>query len=330
MTSGVRRSWTLQQLDRYKELCAEHGSQQRGANAFLLEYPSWGSCSPTAVVQFWAKKQVEVELQVKLQDLAVPNPGFTTPTFEAVEVPYQDCLVLSDAQIPLHRKDGLEAVLGIIKRRKYEMVVFNGDTFDLDWASHFTGSKTDPDYGFQAVADTLVAMYELGVRKFVMVYGNHDDRVARRLDFKLGHRALIDLCMGYVPSAFQQSIHDCLTVCERYYVELTNTPDGIPWRCTHQQNYHQARGSVAIKLADQKQQHIIAGHQHHLGVNRSITGRYWCVDGGTLQDDSITEYVYKRDRLGPKMCVGFVTLDQGVPSIYSLDATPEWWKAQLA
>jgi hypothetical protein len=98
----------------------------------------------------------------------------------------------------------------------------------------------------------------LALAKTAPVYvcnGNHDERVAVKLDADLTLQRLIYAALGNKQPRYQ------ITVSEYDYIEIGET-----FVIGHLSQSHKQPGKLAAMIAKQRQRHVLVGHDHLLGV----------------------------------------------------------------
>jgi hypothetical protein len=89
------------------------------------------------------------------------------------------------------------------------------------------------------------------------------------------------------------------------------------------------RNRVAYALASKYHMNICNAHQHHSSKTWSVCSRYQCIDGGTLQDRDLTQYVFESDQKNPEWTPAFVVINAGVGECLDRDNPPEWWARRI-
>jgi len=251
-----------------------------------------------------------------------PLPSLPPEHMAELKIPYQDSIIISDAQIPLMDASLLEKAALLCKVRGIKQVIWAGDNLDL--ASLGQYAEKD-DASLQEGLKKMAQAYDMFAGcEHVVLIGNHDNRLQRGLGGQLLHADIMAMVMRHCKEEHRYK------VCERYYIIMEAGPHSEhPFRISHQKPYSRIRGKVAYTLAAKYQAHYFSAHQHHLGLCRDISDRFWCVDLGTFQESEITKYIYDRDTSNPIWNKGFVTIEDGMPHLFYNSAPEEWWRKQL-
>lgn len=181
----------------------------------------------------------------------------------------------------------------------------------------------------QAVVDFVVEADKV-FSEFVYNLGNHDDLVARKAEGAVRPATyLMKLLLDALPPKVAESFQRKLRWTERYWGRMTGTPDGVDWYIEHQKNFSRTRLRTPIELAETLHAHVLCGHEHHLGVTRDKSGKFYAVAGGTLQDAEHTEYKQVRHSTHKAWLPGFVSIEHSVPHLWDANAPESWWRAKL-
>lgn len=183
----------------------------------------------------------------------IPEP-LPKPFHEPLRIPFQRTLVIADVHAPFHDKSFLVQLL-TKHRGEYDQIVVAGDVFDFAQISRFPRDWNVPRLETElAMAGEVL----LALAKTAPVYicnGNHDERVAVKLDAALTLQRLIYAALGQKQPRYQ------ITVSEYDYIEIGET-----FVIGHLSQSHKQPGKLAATIAKQRQRHVLVGHDHLLGV----------------------------------------------------------------
>lgn len=330
-----RLNITSDVLARWNELTAK-STGLAAAKTMLGEFPDvWNrGTRPMSVYRYMLQF---VRSENEPVDIPEPHGDFPAQMPE-VQIEFRDRLgVVSDLHAPLHSPRLIELAAMVFRARGVETIVWNGDTFDNAHRGHkgIRNTRAAPfGVGLHAVGAIMDVFTEAGVRDHVIIPGNHDDKIWRDTDQEFGFE---DLIKGKLwPILTDKSCQ--LTVSSRYYVVMRPretrarwpfTSDNYPWRFTHQKNYRGKQLSTADALCGIYMSHIVTGHQHHLAIGQHGSGVLWACDAGTFQDPDLVEYKQSRDSAHVAWHPGFLTIEHGVPRMWSAKAPDEWWHEQI-
>lgn len=226
---------------------------------------------------------------------------------------YKKCQCWFDVHCPQHNSKLINLALMRALKTKTTRLFLGGDTFNLGWASSFLNrtkySPEDTEEEFK-VAENLFNALSKVFSEIILVGGNHDQgRWSKILGDQVEFSRLVKMMIG----------NDALKktkITSRRYCTM-DSPSGI-WRVTHQAGQGRKRQlSMAEELASVKQQNVMMGHQHYLGMVVERTGNYWAIDSGHMSDANLQEYKNKQDTLHTTWASGFVELDEyGIPTLW--------------
>ena len=259
--------------------------------------------------------------------MTLPEGSLITEALAELSLPYRDALIFCDPHIPHHSRSLMARAFAVAEAQDINTLVLAGDTFDFDCFSSFL--KVAPESAeetFRVAGEFL----EAATQQFevvCLIMGNHDERILRRLDLKLGMKLLLDHALGYCddPAAVMEK----LKWTSRFYMEFYDTPDGVTWRISHPDNYRKVAGSVANEGAIKYGCHYLVAHEHHLQAKISMYGGHWAVNGGCIVSPAKTEYIQRRDKMCADWAPGFSLLYGGEPILFRGDAPESSMEAWL-
>jgi len=228
-----------------------------------------------------------------------------------------DWLIVGDVHVPFTDWQWAERVLAVARQRKIRNLLIAGDFFDLSQFSLYIHVITPPTWAQEREAARIVLKAWLTwFHEIRIIMGNHDRRLQK---FTAGAFEEADI-LALVTT------NQKVTINGRGFAVI-DTPQG-EWRITHPRNYSINRLTVASDLAAKHDQHILSFHEHHVGLGWDRYGRHCVVNGGCLVDPGKLAYVSLDDSKSAAMSNGFVTLINGVPTIYANEPITDWSKIE--
>ncbi len=330
-------------------------------------FPLLSAAKGKNVVQFIKHQAADYNIELAKGPIGGSKPNLPAADDRWLEqtpelvIPYSDSvLIMSDVHAGSRSNAAVEKALDVIRHKSIRTVVFNGDLLDNAYKGHHgLRTKWAQPYqeGCEAAQGIVQAVADCdSVTHIVFLCGNHDDKAFRDTDrehefdahMKLdvlshlsywndagpgkgGHFNKSNLDHGYR--------HIKVDITNRYYALMGpqhpkpwpwDGPENFPTIFTHQMEYGRAQLGVAKRLVDTEFANTYCGHQHHLAVGKHISGMVYTVDCGTLQDPNLPAYKNARQTTHPKWSVGFVTILHGVPEIWAMSYSPEWWESRLS
>lgn len=224
-------------------------------------------------------------------------------------------LLIGDLHVPHHSAEMLRRAVYITRRYHpgVQTLVIGGDLFDFgSLSSHaHTGPEDDLNDSMRLAGDVLRALGQHFV-KMIILPGNHDERLARKLDKNWDFGLLVNAALG-------RDWPDCeVTISEVDYLYM-----GERWLVGHPSNYSGRGGQTPADLADLWGRNVVTWHNHIVGYSQSKSGRYVGIDAGHCTVAG--EHFYSTRRLSKytRWTGGFVVLDEGYPHIYN-DHMTNW------
>ena len=223
-----------------------------------------------------------------------------------------DVLVMSDVEAPFHDALWCSDVIGLAKKWGIKTVILAGDFLHFTSLSKFTkpmmsedGDNEDAEVEVSDEIESAAAFSDVLLNNFeriVMVLGNHEDRLTKRLAVAT-RVSIIRQLLGY-------RFEDRFEIYP-YYQCVVKASTGV-WRVAHPRNYSIIPIRVASRLADKYQCNYIAGHGHDWGETTSVGG-YYAAACGCCVDPERLAYTTLRDNASPKMQQGAWMLHDGRP-----------------
>jgi len=238
-----------------------------------------------------------------------------------VWVKFQPWMTLADIHAPNYHKDALTDALLMAKERKIKMAILPGDFVDNAEHSHYPDEARVS--GQEAVSEiihqvylTLLAITDTFETVYI-VRGNHDDRLARKLDKNLGMTDMYKIFTTPPKGSGLPNLYDRLNIVERYHMYVEGSPTG-DWLVAHQLNFSSVRTKVASDLAGQHEINVITSHIHDLGITTSRTkSRHFAVAPGCLADENKMSYKVMRVSTHAPWVLGWAIINEhGLPEVF--------------
>ena len=266
--------------------------------------PTWATLADEINRQFQTLYNKEsLRSWYRRQNTITPLPK---PFNDILEIPHITTLVVSDFHSPFHNPAMLDLAIKAAAHHSVKQIIVAGDLFDFNVIS--SHPKNDATTRIQSDlyigGEVLLALAE-----YAPVYvtnGNHDERVAKKLDTNLPLASVIHMALaGKTP-------RHKVTVTEYDYLYI-----GKSYIAGHLSNYSKEPGKIAVELAIKYNRHVLVGHDHIRGVKLSDNGLLFGISiGGMLMKD---RFWYKERRLTvlPEFENGFAVVHEtGEISVY--------------
>lgn len=234
--------------------------------------------------------------------------GDAPPLDAAARLATTSALVISDLHVPYHNADLLQRAIDLKNRRfpEVDQLIIAGDLFD------FASISRHPKDGREAAINdelkTAGAVLRELLRPFSRAYilpGNHDERLAKKLEAHVPMRFLIDGCLG-------GDRPDCEIITTEYdYVYLDHPEPERQWIIGHPSHYSGQGGRTPAQIAELEHRNCMTGHNHVIGLSQSPSGRYIGVDIGHMTDPHKHLYVRRRLTKYPRWSAGFAVIVDG-------------------
>lgn len=236
---------------------------------------------------------------------------------QPITIPTANCLVIGDLHVPHHNPEMLMRAIYVTRRFHPQVrgVVIGGDLFDFAELSQHPHDQ--PEAGTAATlrlgGEVMKALFQ-HFDWAVIVPGNHDQRLAKKLDKQLDLQLLVNAAMG--------------RDWPRCKVQVTNLDYCYvqdDWLVGHPSHYSGLGGKTPSELADVWGRNVISFHNHVVGMSQSKTGQYLGIDAGHMTDPAQHYYQFRRMTKFARWTAGFVVLSNGFPCVY----TERWtdWKS---
>lgn len=201
-------------------------------------------------------------------------------------------LILSDLHIPFHDPAWIERVATYALRQGIPRLLIAGDLLDAKALSSF---PTQSSYSYEEELEEAVPIINELARVFRVhiIMGNHDDRLARRLNRELSPRTVYRLAF---PAAEVHFHHHALV--------------GHNWLVAHPRNYSRVSGQPAHQLVAKFGRNVAIAHTHKWTITRDASGTKWVVETGGCFDPRRLDYVHRELSTMPFPQQGALIVDE--------------------
>lgn len=240
---------------------------------------------------------------------------FTSDDDQPLHIVTDGFLWISDLHCPYHSKIMLDRALTILRTYFPHIgtIIFGGDLFDNAAVSDHphTGLTANMNQVIDIGGDVLRAIMDSCTR-LVILSGNHDQWVERKLDAPFDLRHLIN-------AALKNDRPDCeMIITNLDYVYVNDD-----YIVGHPSDYSAKGGQTPAFIADAYHKHVITGHNHVAGYQMSVSGLHWGIDSGSMTNPDDHYYVRRRLSKRAKWTMGFVVVDHGYPYLFN-DKMTDW------
>jgi hypothetical protein len=218
------------------------------------------------------------------RETGIPQNAYV-PQNLVMQVQSQNALVIGDLHVPYHNRTMLGRALNVCEQYFPHVtdLIIGGDIYDFSALSQHPHNQTEADTEstVKLAGDVLRAITQPFERCFI-VNGNHDERVAKKLDANWGLELLIN-------ASFGRDWPDCTVYISNLdYLYLNDT-----WLIGHPSHYSGQGGKTPSDLADLHARNVITFHNHVIGWSQSKSGRFVGIDAGHC---TVPDYHYYQKR----------------------------------
>lgn len=232
-----------------------------------------------------------------------------------------DALVLGDLHFPHHNKLMLIRAINLLAQRfpHIKRIIFGGDTFDFSKISQHphTSREAGTSETIRLGGDVLRVVLKL-FEEAIFLNGNHDERVAKKMDDAWDLELLINAALGqYWPD-------NCDVKVSNLDYLLVDHPER-QWVIGHPSHYSGQGGKTPSDLADVWGRNVITFHNHVCGESPSKSGNFVGIDAGCMTVAEQHSYQNRRLTKFTRWQCGFVVLSDGYAYRFTENFTD--WKA---
>lgn len=234
-----------------------------------------------------------------------------------LQVPTENVLVFGDMHAPYHNEIMLQRAI-YVARKFYPHVrdvVFGGDTFNMDAISIHPKNARSVQLDVELivggdVAATILNCFDRGW----IIPGNHDERVAKKLDQPFSTEQLFGAAFAHLRA---------WPTCELHFSNLDYLYIGEHWIAGHPSKYSGQGGKMPSDLAQFYRRNTVSFHNHIVGESQSKDGDYIGIDAGHMTDPDKHFYVKRRFNTFTRWRSGFVVISNGYAYRYT-DMFTDW------
>jgi len=286
--------WTNEAKDRLKELLSVGLQNHEIAEILSQEFNA--DITPSAVSN-------TRDRHVLLRNLISNDEKIDK--YQEPTLPDGDYMVSCDYHAPYHSEVWINRFLRIADKFGIKKNIIVGDLFDMDFAKWALFKQSKEEGEKDSTLDKEKAQVEPVIKaldyfdKNEAITGNHEFRIDRLTSGTVQGRHIMKLFWG---DEFAQKIN--VSSYDKLWI-------GDKWLVVHPQSYSQIGGSVAIRLAEKFQCHVMNAHGHFIALRYNRSGRYMGIDLGGMFDVRKVEYVNKKTTTHPFWNNGFAALVDG-------------------
>ena len=243
--------------------------------------------------------------------------GHTPKTINLVEKPLHLQLKkwawASDFHAPVHSELWVERLARVGHALDVPTLVVGGDLFDFADISRHGSDQTVPDINETLRVGGEILRYLRQVfPQIIVLPGNHDRRVAKKLDRDLSWENVVRMAVGDMTG---------ITTTNSDYLYVNDNPG---WACGHP-SFFSVQPTVGLRqVALYRKRHILGSHNHVQGVSK-VNDEYICIDPGAMCDRMATSYYMRGNGISKlqEWSNGFVIIDNDVPQLFA-DRLVHW------
>jgi len=218
-----------------------------------------------------------------------------------------NALVMADCHVPFHDSNWCNRIITYALKRGISQLILAGDF--IDWAAFGIYGRLVKVEAHEEIAAARQFFEALqGFETVVVILGNHEMRLIRQLDYKLGAEELTPMFAS----------HPGLVVTDYHWCTLRS--GGQNWRISHPKNAHMKPCSVATRLvAKNSLTHVATGHDHVCGKIKTEDGRHWAVSTGACLMPAKLDYTTMIDNTRWQIAQGALIIREGYPELLTPD-----------
>jgi hypothetical protein len=263
--------------------------------------------------QVWTKKEVFNRAHVlgilrQVREKMLP-PALGTLR-KPVTIDADKVLLCSDSHVPFHDRHVWAEICKVGREWGIDTLVHIGDFVDAQSFAKFDPMAVPiPWEREEAAASDLIAEVSAVFPRIVLLTGNHEARIVKRLAGQLPYSGIM---RGW----------ECFDIVPEGAVDVEDLP--VAWlgdwgMVCHPAAYSQTSGAVAVKLAEKYGRDVYMGHDHYMALRIDRSGRYKAVSVGCCCREDMTDYKTMTVSTHPRWNRGFVVVDKRIPHFYFAD-----------
>lgn len=223
-------------------------------------------------------------------------------------------IITGDWHVPMVDYGLINRMIDDARDRKITTLGIAGDFFNFDSLSTYDPKQTDHTLEEEIeqgrdIMSTLLKTF----KEIVYTWGNHDNRLARTLGYKMAYSTSMKYLFGELH--WKQLAKIRFSDLDYF---LVDTPRGV-YRVCHPANYTRNPLTSARKLSAKYGTHVITAHSHHHAVGYAEDGLHAVAEIGGMFDTDKIAYL-NRSTTFPRWQSGYCIVDkQGVLNMVGKD-----------
>lgn len=225
-------------------------------------------------------------------DPAIPNLNGTPLSIPATPWQQRDwsdypqlqppILILSDLHIPYHDPRWIEQACREALGRGVRRLLIAGDLIDAKNIAKWSAERSHRLEDELDVARRVIAALT-GAFETHIILGNHDDRIAKKLDRELSTHRVLEWLLG-----------DGVRIYRHHQAFV-----GQGWLVAHPGNYSRMPGKPALELSAKYSRHVAIAHTHKWTATRDASGGRWIIELGGCFNPRSMDYIHRELRTFP-------------------------------
>jgi len=279
-------------------------------HAIDLPYEQFVKLYPDASHDAWQKKRYNfIHGRLPLsQQVPTPPPARSSGLQAPIEIPLTDCIVMADLHVPYHNIGMLDRAMQIAGKFNITTLVIAGDLLNFDQISkHPHTTPHVPLNDELALAGSVLRVLMEWFEHIYIISGNHDVRLAKKVDKEISLRFVIDGALG-----------EDRPQCNLHVSDYSRMHLGETWLIGHPSRYSQIGGKTPADIALVVQRNVVGSHNHIVGMMQSKDGRFVGIDPGHMTDPE--RHAYHRVTMPGQYAAwssGFMAIVQDKPFIFN-------------
>jgi hypothetical protein len=212
----------------------------------------------------------------------------------------------SDFHCPMQDERWVERLAKVGYHLEIPTLIVGGDVADFDSISAHGSDIEQHDINTAVEVAGQVIRYLKGVfERIVLLPGNHDRRLAKKLDKNLSWENVVRMMVGNM---------DGIMATDDDYVLVGDKPG---FSCGHPRHFSAKPTGGLHSVALYRQRNVIAAHNHVQGL-AIVNNQYVTIDPGCMCRAEATPYYMRSNGLSKfqEWTPGFVTVEDNIPTLF--------------
>lgn len=239
-----------------------------------------------------------------------PNPFASALHLDAVPT-----LVIGDLHAPYHDHEWLQKVVAVTQDELYEVerIIVGGDLFNFDVVSRHSKAHFVERLETELAYAGELILWLASIAPLVIMNGNHDERIANKLDAGLSLRRIVAMSLdGRTPdNEITVTDYDYMLYGDTYVIGHLDRGAAIP-------------GKAAHSIISKYKRHVLTFHEHSRGVFTGTNNPHAQYIGASVGCSTSTEkhwYAMRRLNSQKPFAKGFALIsDDDLFSLYDDNA----------